>query len=284
LQDPAGRYREFAERVIARVHCMEEATVTLGELPAELAAEVPLPANAVVVGTVTHRRAGKRLRADAYLDVTGVAREVMRFYEDGLRSRGWKLAPPQPPGMHGGFVATPPGFGHTRTFVRGKSGPFMGVSIKAGHTQTHDVTVHWDAGTEGPHPGASQRMPGGRLMAGELVPPLLPPDGVEVLPGGSGGSDAEWRTEADAFSDVSTAELERHYAQQLARVGWREQEAGAEGPLAWSRWRLAADDYEALLVVLKLPLPSRRLLALRVESPRRREQIWSRMSMRSIGP
>lgn len=283
LKEPAERYREFAERVIGRLHGMDVPEVSLGELTPHLAREIPVPDSATVVGAVSYRRDGKLLRADAYIDVPGELREVLAFYDERLRSSGWKLAPPQPPGMHGGFVGMIPGLGSTRTFVRGKNGPFIAISVKTGRERVLDVAAHWDAGAEGGHPGALV-MHGGRPMAGERIPPLLPPDGTEVRSAGGGGSDDEWRTEAEAISAEAPAELEAHYARQLAEAGWNRLDGGSDGPLSWSRWRLPADGFEGLLLVLRLPLRSKYLLSLRLESTRSAPRTWGFAPFRTLGP
>jgi hypothetical protein len=281
-EETAERYREFAERVIARSHGMDLPEVKLGELATELAREIPVPDGAVIVGSVTYRRNGKQMRSDAYIDARGEIRDVLAFYEERLRARGWKVAAPQPAGMHGGFVAMAPGFGSIRTFVRGDEGPFIGVSVKSGRGGMLDVAAHWDSGIEGLHPAAPRR-PLGVPLAEGLVPVLLPPDGIEVIPGGSGGSDADWRTEAEAFTDTPPSELEAHYADQLAQAGWTRQDGSTEGPLAWSRWRLRADQYEGMLLVLRLPVPARQLLLIRVESARARERRSGRVPIMVLG-
>lgn len=101
----------------------------------------------------------------------------------------------------------------------------------------------------------------GTSPATALVPPLYPPAGAERIDAGGGGVQVAFATE------LSSAELEAHYAQQLAAAGWRRQAGGADGLLVWSNWQARGDvDAQTLLYALQWPTANRRLVALQVDS------------------
>jgi hypothetical protein len=99
------------------------------------------------------------------------------------------------------------------------------------------------------------------------LPALYAPEGVAVQATGFSGGPDHVATEAAAETDRSVAELEAHFAQQLVGAGWLRQDGAAQGPLAWSTWRLPDEgEWSGFLYVLEGPAENERALAVRVES------------------
>ena len=106
-------------------------------------------------------------------------------------------------------------------------------------------------------------------MGGGLnkLPALKPPDGV-VLRGGMGGMSGNDRqsSEAGATTKLSASDLESAFAPQLAAAGWTRLARGADGPVAWSTWKILGDgDWRGLLLVNETS-SDRRSLLLRAEA------------------
>ncbi|MPZ14861.1 MAG: hypothetical protein GEU73_10645 [Chloroflexi bacterium] len=79
--------------------------------------------------------------------------------------------------------------------------------------------------------------------------------------GGDGGPN-HWTSEAATETDLRAQELETHFGSQFQGAGWSRLDAGADGPLAWSRWKKTGDrgDVHALLFVLEGLAPRQRTL------------------------
>jgi hypothetical protein len=124
-------------------------------------------------------------------------------------------------------------------------------------------------------PGLGPGFRGAPAPPSDLIPTLLPPDGVpdpaEVLrPStmpGSGGGPAS--SQATLSTELSASELEAHYARQLEAAGWVRL-AGGGDRLAWSRWQASADGaWEGLLLAFEEPGRPQRLVRLAVAATSR---------------
>jgi hypothetical protein len=150
------------------------------------------------------------------------------------------------------------------------TGPWLSLAVYPGTGTTSDVHL---AVNSSPGPCAVQAAPISHPAfprAAELLPRLTPPPGVQLMQtGGSGtGGANRWSSEAAAETSRGAAELEAHFAQQLAAAGWTRQAGRADGPLAWSAWAVPEEgDWRGLLLVADWPTADRRWLSVRVESP-----------------
>jgi len=160
----------------------------------------------------------------------------------------------------------------TRVFCRNESDPFYGILV-ADRTGGVGTVVTWDAGLD--HHPLRQRLgpygPGGPLA--HLIPNLDAPKDVAVQGGGGGGSENEWEIRARAHTRMSVADLAAHYREQLFSAGWTLRDEGGDPVVAWSRWKLREDDYEAMFVNAE-PLADLRDLSLIIRSPSRTARGW----------
>lgn len=251
-----------------------------GAVPDELPVSVPLPPNSRLIGSVVRPTffgspVGPEVgtSVEIVLDVSESPAAVLAFYTEALGAAGLTqprgAAGPRP----GGFLSSV-GRGSQTFFCRSERGPFVEVAAFAREGRPTDVRVRVQdfagpCGAPGPFPGP--------MPPSDPLPPLEPPAGVTVLVGGSGGSPLSRSSDAVAQTTMSMAELEAHYARQLAAAGWERRAGGADGPLAWSLWRvpsgdegppftLAPGERQGLLTVVEGPGMDRRSLHVEVVS------------------
>ena len=252
----------------------DQVEVTLGALSPDWPAFAAPPAQATVIGSVTRRRDGALAGIAVYLEDVSAGTETLDHFEASLRREGWSPFDPPQPGSSGsaGFRSAPPMGGAMRLFCRTERDPFLSVHVseRAGRSE---AVATWDTGLD--HHPLRQHWaaygPSGPL--GHLIPDLAPPDGVPIQGGGGGGSDSEWDIRARARTSMPNSDLATHYREQLARAGWTFRDSGGDTVVQWSRWKLAEDDYEGMLVVAE-PLPETRDLTLSIRSPSRAARGW----------
>lgn len=283
-EDPA-LLRELAERLLSPpvpLPTGEVPRVRLlpGALPAELPFELPLPPGSRLIGsTVGPSFAGgpepvpSGLGITAVLDAPGTAADIFGFYRSALGGRGWfepAFGPfdGRPPG---GFLPSFP-ITSSSAFCSSPRGPWLFVAVRSQASGPSDVRIHVETGTPGPcgGPPGPGRPPSPEPPGFELLPPLTAPPGVQVAPRGSGGGDDFVESRAIAVTDMRAADLEAHYAQQLAAAGWTRLAGSVEGPVAWSVWAVPGEgNWHGFLFVLEVPGESRRSLHLEVASAAR---------------
>lgn len=261
----ADEIRELAERLLTHLIPGNAAlTVTLlpGRTPDDPDLSVASPPGARVIGSLI-REPGWQLPRDieVVLDAPGSEEPILRFYEEQLGLRGWRVAPPfghRP----GGFMAGPEGDG--RMFRRGDDGLAILLSarpVKAGWVEVR-LRTQWmplEAEFHGPPPGQ------------DLIPDLRQPAGVHVVNASGGGGGSHWTSEAVVETPKTVTELEAHFAGQLEKAGWKKRTGGAAGPLAWSNWTVPGkDNWHGYLFVVDAPGDNRRSLWVRIESLRDR--------------
>jgi len=272
-QAPEAQVQELAERLLAMPYPVPTGqqpspTVQLlpGQVPDALPFTLTLPPGARVVGSMV-RSGGPIAGTTVVLDAPGTREDVLAFYQRDLEAQGWHAAAVGPYPSSGGFQVSGPGI--SPTYCQGPSDPSLTVTVFARPTGPNDVRLSTSASPglcSVPAPPAS---PPPMPLAATLLPRLTPPAGVELQPGSSfGGGSNRWSSEATAETSRSPAELEAHFAAQLAAAGWTRQSGGADERLAWSAWTLPDEgDWSGLLLVAAWPKADRRLLSVRVESP-----------------
>jgi hypothetical protein len=238
------------------------------QLPADPKIDLPEPAGARLVGSALRLRNGKAASLDVVVDVPAGTADVIGFYERELTKLGWSPAPNRGPSSQGGgFVQTFPGT--NRMFCKGENPPWYSVNIYTPPSAPIDVRAHVEftnpnALAGGSYVGPCSPTPQGVQIGGGLnkLPALRAPDGV-VLRGGMGGSSGMDRqtSEAGATTKLSANDLETQFAQQLAAAGWTRIARGADGPVAWSTWKIPGDgDWRGLLLVNETSADRRSLL------------------------
>ena len=86
-------------------------------------------------------------------------------------------------------------------------------------------------------------------------------------------------------TDWSVSKTEMHYADQLARAGWKRIGGSVDETVGWSSWQLPGDgNWQGLLLVLAAFRPGEQSLTLRVEQREPSEEDWSAYSVSSQSP
>lgn len=253
--------RELAERLLGHPHPEGVISIELfvQRLPESLQPDLPLPAGARLWGSQLRRLAGNPALMEAVLDVDGEPSLVLDEYETELTAAGWSMfegfGPP-----HGGFVGA--GMGEGRLLQLGGAGPVLALSAVARNDAPTDLRIRLDWEMARHRPTGPRGMPPGA----ELLPPLRPPAGVTMRgPSGSGGS-GRWTSETTLQTERPVAELEAHFAAQLARVGWTRTAGNTDGVVGWSAWQLPGDEgWRGVLLVLAAFGPTEPFVSLRIE-------------------
>jgi hypothetical protein len=275
--------RELAKRLLARPFAApgeSPRTVQLlpGQLPGDLPLDVPLLPGSRIVGSVVHssdqseRQTGGSdaqalpevapgTESVIVLDTPQAAADVRAFYERELAARGWKAAPHDPFKPSGFQPAQIP---FPQVFCQSSVGAWLSVSVLPMTSGLSDVRLSIYANAAG---GPCTSFPGqASLLAGsppgaELIPPLYGPEGVHLGPTGGGGGPGRWTSDATISTEQGVAELEAYFARQLQAAGWTRLTGRADGPLAWSTWKVPSEgEWQGLLFVLELPGTDRREL------------------------
>ena len=111
------------------------------------------------------------------------------------------------------------------------------------------------------------RAPPGVRRGSERMPSLHPPAGISLKPRGGGGGGDGWFSQAVVETDRSVADLEAHFATQLAAAGWSRVNGRADEVVGWSSWRLPGEgDWRGLLLVLAAFGSMQRSLQLSIEA------------------
>jgi hypothetical protein len=94
-----------------------------------------------------------------------------------------------------------------------------------------------------------------------IIPDLRAPSGSVQMPWGGGSSSTDHaETSALLKTNLDLTAVVAHYGEQLKGAGWREQEAGENGPMAWRTYAFQdedGEDWNALFYVAALPKKER---------------------------
>lgn len=245
-----------------------EVELLVGGLPPSLASDLPLPAEARLLGSALRFWESRRATLEAVFDTSGEPFAVLSAYERQLQELGWNAVVPFDRGVPGGFLSRRGSEGIT--LRRGGQGPVLRASAVAGSGQSVDLRAildwemprHMDEMAR--HMDELQRP---RQPGREPMPSLYPPPGVTAHNQGGGGSRDRQHIEASAYTDLAASVLEVHFAAQLSEAGWTRVDGRAEDAVAWSSWLLPTEgEWRGLLLVLAIFGTTRRSLWLQIEA------------------
>lgn len=231
--------------------------------PPDLAEDLPLPPGATLLGSALYHREGRRTHLEAILDAAGDPAAVARAYETQLHGLGWEVVERAPGPAGGGFLPGPRIDGVM--LRRGGRGPVLVFGAMAHNGGPADLRVRldWEMPRHLDNPGRHPGRPPGL----ERMPSLHPPAGISLKPRGGGGGGDSWYSQAVVETDRSVADLEAHFATQLAAAGWSRVNGRADEVVGWSSWRLPGEgDWRGLLLVLAAFGSMQRSLQLSIEA------------------
>lgn len=250
---------ELAQRYIARGG-IENTDLLAGQVPGDLPFTLTLPPNSRVVGSVVSHVGTRVISWEVILDVPGAPPDATAFYRQNLTDSGWTTPPPfLGRAFSSGFLfrgpsstATPAAPTRTVTPNPVNFASFCqpsgngSVNITARPLANGMSDVHVQIETFG------ARCIANRPSRSALqLPALAAPSGVIVFPNGSGDSSSD----ATARTEMSAADLEDFYAQQLTAAGWQRISGDVHGTLAWSLWNVPTKngDMQGYLSILEIP-------------------------------
>lgn len=252
---------ELARRLLDHAPTDMSVDLVVAALPSRHADEVPMPSGARLLGSLLRSRRGRPVYLEAVFDAPGDPATVVDSYQKELQSRGWDLVDGLPGPMQGGFMPGPSGDG--LMLRRGGQGPLLIVAALASESGPSDLRVRLD--WELPrHLGDWRPM---RPQGFERMPSLRAPSRAVLQPQGAGGGGGRWHSAATVDTDSAIAELEEHFASQLAASGWTRLDGRSDDTIGWSSWRLpGAGGWRGLLLVVAPFGPRERSLWLSIEA------------------
>lgn len=279
---------ELAERIGGFLYPFRDdgaprSRVFVGTVPPGLPFDLPLPPGATLLGSrlgksrLSFHEAGRGVRAEEdeaciYLDAPGDADTIFAFYDTAMRALDWAPPPAHEPVVrpresHAGSQLPRFDYAPSRYYCAGPHGPWLMVTAHEQPPGPSDVRIFVNlSDTSLCAPPRKNMFDPPRVLG--VLPELTLPRGARFSGGhgGGGGNDDEWVVNAIAETSLSTTDLERHYARQLADAGWVRRDGGANGPLVWSTWRSPPPStWDALFWVVEEPPPNQRFLHLRVQ-------------------
>ncbi|MDE3112648.1 MAG: hypothetical protein KGN00_12735 [Chloroflexota bacterium] len=273
---PQGGIEELAQRLLTPAFPMPDGsqqTVALdpGALPKNAPFDLPLPPSARLVGSVTRERtsgSSTLVSFDVVLDVPGPPDDVTAFYDREMPKKGMDpLSRPLMP-QQGGFVSSV-GPTSTKMYCKSDQGPapYVSLTVFSKPGAPNDVRVHYEPASPQMMGSPCRQEQGGPQPYPTKLPTLHAPQGVTLQPNGGQGDGNKQTSDATAITSTSVADLESAFAQQLSAAGWTRLAGKADGPLAWSTWKIPGEgDWQGLLLVVQAPGTDRRSLTVRAEA------------------
>jgi len=260
-----------------------------GALPAALPLDLPLPPGSTLIGSDERQsfstpgpiyvgssapfvptQTPSGIHADIVLDAGNSAEDAMAFYKNAMGSLGWSA----PTGAYGygpgGFVTSPAPL-VPATYCQSSDGPWLSVTARPTAGGPVDVRLSFDSGYAGqcraPSPPSAPPIVPPAPVGYGVLPSLDPPPNVTVRGSGGSGGLGRFSTDASAITDMSVADLDAFYANQLLAKGWTKLSSGAGGELTWSTWSVPDhSDLQGFLYVRGGPVPGQRSLHVEVAS------------------
>ncbi len=240
--DNPALLKELAERLLVPLYYgppgspAMSATLYPGKLPYDFA--LTLPQGARLVGSVVRSggMGGKMPgpSTEVVLDMSGSTSDAVAALREFLNKDGWSN-PNVPYGAPRGFQPTM----QPTSFPLCKGSAWLNVMVSGGSAGVRDVrlTVNSPGG-----PCTAQPMPMPVPVGMQLLPALYGPSDLALTTSGMSGGPNRWGSEAVAETRKAAHDLEALFAAQLEKAGWSRLSSRADGPIAWSMWRVPASE------------------------------------------
>ena len=258
------RLRELAGRLLAHPGPGGPTTAELylAELPPDAPADLIVPRDLDLFGSLARRREGQITGVEVILDGTKPVSQFLLVYEPDLESHGWRRFEPfhwHPGGFEGGQM------GPTGVFVNEAAVSALWIAASQLEDGRTEVGLRYDR-ENASNMMSNMQGPGPEPPGWDMLPELRPPKGVNIQPQGSSGGGGRWTSEARAQTEMPVAELEAHFAKQLASAGWGRIAGTADDTTGWSSWEVPKPGgWRGFLLVLS-PFPGWRSMSVRVET------------------
>jgi hypothetical protein len=244
---------------------VSHAQLLVGQLPAGLPFELPVPPSARVIGTVIDGHF-----ATVFLESDLPPKDVIAYYHGELTGQGWTM-------MDGAGGASPGGFvlahqSHA-LFCRMPEGPRLRLYAYAYPEAPSEVGLDLDltpgvpcerrAGPRGPQHAEPPQPPPAPSM-----PELAAPAGSDFQNAGGQANSVASTVYGELTTSLDLGAVATHYADQLRAAGAVLRGHGQDGMLAWNSWELRDPEHgpnQALFLAVRQPdEPNTYFLFLRV--------------------
>ena len=186
----------------------ETARLLPGEVPAEVLAEVPLPEEKRIIGSMvlpTH--------ITVVLESSMKPDRVEAFYKERMLAAGWTEPEPWPGMRQGGFETSFMSQAFGTVFCRGPRGPELRIEAFPVEDGPTDVRLYHNTDARSSICAQQRKMRGMRMdVWSSIIPSLSAPSGTWQMLGnsGSGGSGDDYHTSASLRSDLDLAAVANH--------------------------------------------------------------------------
>ena len=241
-----------------------EPEVLIGELPADLSIEIPVPEDAKMIGSVT--RFADYEYIEMFLDVPREPDEAMAFYRDQLTERGWVEF--EAPYSHGGGFS-PANLSMPVIFCRDEnSGPSISVlAYSLENNGDCGVRLTLDSNLRSSYCSMKDECRPHSFYE-DVLPSLQAPEGAVIRGSGGGGGGDSWHSDATIETELGLKEIREHFENQLEEAGWTLEGQGSDERIGWSDWSLTDGDnnkWAGLLLVRDIGKEKTWLLHLRAD-------------------
>lgn len=212
--------------------------------------ELPLPADATVVGSLTRGE-----ESTIVLDSDHSPEQITSFFEERMANAGWEEAPE--PGQAGGFVPAPSP--RAKYFCQQETGQFLALTATTYPEEGQPTDVRLILRSDEDYsPCRDIRAEADyQNVWALLIPSLATPPGVQQRGSSNGGSpDESIYTSANLETELAASALVDHYSQQLRDAGWTRLDQGDSGPVSWSTWSFQDEEgqaWQGLFFVTEMP-------------------------------
>lgn len=260
------RLRELAGRLLAHPgpYGQTTAELFLEELPPDTPADLVVPPDLILFGSLARRIDGRLTGVEVILDGTRTVSDFLVAYERELVSHGWRSWEQFHRHPPGGFEAGGQ-MGPAAIFVNETAVSSLFIAARQVEGGRIEVGLRYDR-ENAANMMSNMSGPGPEPPGWDALPELRPPPGVKLQPLGAHGGGGSWTSEARAQTEMPVAELEAHFAKQLADAGWRRLAGAADDTTGWSSWEVPKPgNWQGFLLVLS-PFPGWRSLLVRTET------------------
>ena len=220
------------------------ADIFIGELPESLAAELPLPPNAQVVGALLYQDN----RAQVVLDTQQPPERVTDFFK---QQQGWRGVGSS---ESRGFVDAQSN--QPTSFCNDDTGRALEIAtIRSDRTTDVRLNLSEDLYGLCSEEGAFEGSGFSDAMSSTPMPALTTPENALLSGSGESSDDISAIAKGTLETALSPQEVVAHYAEQLPSQGWQVGERDQAGQQAWQTFSFSDDQgaWQGYLVAIALP-------------------------------
>lgn len=243
-EEEIAHLRELYLRLLTPPHAFgpqppDEPALHAGALPPGFPAEIPIPENARLLGSLVS------YQTVVVYDTELPRDDALAFYRERLGGSGWSVLDMMR--HHGGFMHGPAPANDRLMLCKAEAGPSLTIIAASPDGRATAVRLEYQTYDNPEHSPCGQQRRMRHHMADSLwdaIPALYTPADVRQQ-GGGGNNGPDFATanaRLETSAELALADLATHYDQQLARAGWTRRDGGTAGPVAWSAWGFQHDE------------------------------------------